>query len=231
MSDAKKKRDLWRVLLWALMFLMAAVGAVLLVLLPDRAPMHFNTAGEIDRWGSKYESLLLIAIPVLTGAVCLVIARVCRKRSGAGSQGEKWALITGCCMTAFFDVEMTVLLVQIFRSARAAEAVPVDIWRILFSVLGLMLIPIGNVLPKLRRNRAVGVRTVWSLKNDRNWRRSQVAGGIVFMAAGAVMAAGNLFFVPERHSLWFSIACLLLTVPAGLLATLAVSKDDKEEKL
>lgn len=228
---SEKRQGLWRVLLWALMFLMAAVGAAFLVLLPDRVPMHFNTAGEIDRWGGKYESLLLAVIPVLAGAVCLVIARVCRKRSGAGNQWEKWALIVGCCMTAFFDVEMTVLLVQIFRSAQAAEAVPVEICRILFAVLGLMLIPIGNVLPKLRRNGIMGVRTAWSLKNDQNWRRSQVAGGIVLMAAGAVMAAGNLFFIPERHSLWFSLACLLLTVPVGIAATLAVSKSDKEEEL
>lgn len=231
MNGEKKSRNIWRVLLWALMFLMAAVGAVFLVLLPDRVPMHFNAAGEIDRWGGKYENLLLIAVPVLTGAVCLAVARVCRKKRGAGSREEKMALIVGCCMTAFFDVEMTVLLVQIFRSAQAAEAVSVDIFRILFTVLGLMLIPIGNALPKLRRNSIVGVRTAWSLKNDQNWRRSQVAGGIVFMAAGAVMAVGNLFFIPERHSLWFSLACLLLTIPVGIVATLAVSKSDKEEEL
>ncbi len=231
MNGEKKSRNIWRVLLWALIFLMAAVGAVFLVLLPDRVPMHFNAAGEIDRWGSKYESLLLVMIPVLTGAVCLVIARVCRTKRGAGSQGEKLALIAGCGMTAFFDVEMTALLVQLFRSAQAGAAVQVDIFRILFTVLGLLFIPIGNVLPKLRRNGTVGVRTAWSLKNDQNWRRSQVAGGVVFMAAGAVMTVGNLFFVPERYSFWFSLVCLLLTVVVGLAATWAVSKNDREEEL
>jgi uncharacterized membrane protein len=31
--------------------------------LPDKVPGHFNGAGEIDRWGSKYE---LIAIPIIS---------------------------------------------------------------------------------------------------------------------------------------------------------------------
>ncbi|MET3576648.1 DUF1648 domain-containing protein [Bhargavaea ullalensis] len=36
--------------------------------LPDRVPGHFNGAGEVDRWGSKWELLLLPAIAAATTA-------------------------------------------------------------------------------------------------------------------------------------------------------------------
>ncbi|WP_153733129.1 DUF1648 domain-containing protein [Sporosarcina obsidiansis] len=32
--------------------------------LPDRIPAHFGAAGEVDRWGSKYELLILPAIGI-----------------------------------------------------------------------------------------------------------------------------------------------------------------------
>ncbi|MDN4606733.1 DUF1648 domain-containing protein [Sporosarcina highlanderae] len=33
--------------------------------LPDQVPAHYNAAGEVDRWGSKWELVLLPAIAVL----------------------------------------------------------------------------------------------------------------------------------------------------------------------
>lgn len=33
--------------------------------LPDRVPAHYNAAGEVDRWGSKWELVILPAIAVI----------------------------------------------------------------------------------------------------------------------------------------------------------------------
>ncbi len=33
--------------------------------IPQQVPMHYNSVGEIDRWGSKYEILFLPAISIL----------------------------------------------------------------------------------------------------------------------------------------------------------------------
>lgn len=40
------------------------IGSLLLLIynwneLPDKVPAHFNSAGEVDRWGSKFELLIL----------------------------------------------------------------------------------------------------------------------------------------------------------------------------
>ena len=47
-------------------FLTASWGS-----LPARVPMHYDFAGEVDRWGSKYEILFL---PVTAWAIYILIA-------------------------------------------------------------------------------------------------------------------------------------------------------------
>ncbi|MEC1178196.1 DUF1648 domain-containing protein [Metasolibacillus meyeri] len=44
--------------------------------LPAQVPMHFNGAGEIDRWGSKYEMLILPAI----GIALFIILQIVEKK-------------------------------------------------------------------------------------------------------------------------------------------------------
>ena len=42
-------------------------------------------------------------------------------------------------------------------------------------------------MPKLRMNAIAGLRTVWSMKNETTWKKSQHFGGISLIAAGAVI--------------------------------------------
>ena len=46
-------------IIWSLAVLPTIVTAVALKFMPDTVPLHYNFAGEIDRWGSKYEHLLM----------------------------------------------------------------------------------------------------------------------------------------------------------------------------
>jgi uncharacterized membrane protein len=49
--------------------------------IPDRVPIHFNSAGEVDGWGSKGSILLLPAILGGTTLFILVIARTVSGRN------------------------------------------------------------------------------------------------------------------------------------------------------
>ena len=53
--------------MWIISFIPLVITAVVLGFLPDKVPMHYNSEGVIDRWGSKYENLLFpIIIIALT---------------------------------------------------------------------------------------------------------------------------------------------------------------------
>ncbi|WP_080848230.1 DUF1648 domain-containing protein [Cytobacillus gottheilii] len=43
--------------------------------IPDRVPAHYNAVGEVDRWGSKMELLILPAIGVFMGVMMQVLEK------------------------------------------------------------------------------------------------------------------------------------------------------------
>ena len=45
-------------IMWAISVISLAGTAVVLQFMPEKVPMHYDLAGNIDRWGSKYENLI-----------------------------------------------------------------------------------------------------------------------------------------------------------------------------
>ena len=67
-----------RVLSWILLVLCAApilTAVVGVQFLPDQIPVHYNATGEIDRWGSKYEELVLGVCFSLSGWILWLVSR------------------------------------------------------------------------------------------------------------------------------------------------------------
>ncbi len=68
---------------------------VFLVLAPENIPAHYNSAGEVDRTGSKYEYVLFPFISAGMGGVFLLLAKQAGiKKWGNGTWSEKIFLFT-----------------------------------------------------------------------------------------------------------------------------------------
>lgn len=187
--------------------LLLAAAAVGISILPDTVPAHYNFAGEVDRMGSKFEYLLLPAIGAVAAAAQVLAARHCEKR------GEKESILIGKLLLgmAFFDVALFggLELYLIWQAARYAPgdtgpAVTVDFFRVAGMGVGLLLILLGNVMPKARRNALFGVRTKWSMADDEVWRRSQRFGGFSAVGLGFALIMFGIFL----DSLPYFILCL-----------------------
>ncbi|MFT3890346.1 MAG: SdpI family protein [Anaerolineales bacterium] len=59
--------------------------------------------------------------------------------------------------------------------------------------MGLLFIFIGFMLRKAKRNFFIGIRTPWTLSNDRVWDETHRLGSILFMASGALAFIGGIF--------------------------------------
>ena len=64
----------------ALIVLGFAGTAVFLMLSPDIIPAHYNSAGVVDRMGSKYEYILFPLISAGVGGIFLLLAKQARIR-------------------------------------------------------------------------------------------------------------------------------------------------------
>jgi uncharacterized membrane protein len=63
------------VILFILAIMPMIITLIALQFLPDQIPAHYNLAGEVDRWGSKYESLILPIMALMTGLFMIWITK------------------------------------------------------------------------------------------------------------------------------------------------------------
>ena len=57
---------------------------------------------------------------------------------------------------------------------------------------GLLLLLLGNYMPKFRQNSFMGIRVKWTLENEANWNATHRFGGKVWVAGGFACMAGTL---------------------------------------
>ena len=199
-----------------LLICVAGTG-VLLILSPDRVPMHYNFAGEVDRIGSKYENLIFPLISVAMGAAFLAAGRHLQKKGNAAN--EKVLLTIGLCMVIFFTLMGFFIMVKAMRyDASAAKPLTDDsILKFVSIGIGVMMVVLGTILPKVRRNGVIGVRTKWSMANDAVWQKSQRFGGCAFVIAGLCMIVLSLVL----PGMWNLLMLLAVTIVASIACVAA----------
>ena len=172
---------------WLLLAAGVAGSAALLAFMPDIIPAHYNFAGEVDRFGSKYEHLLFPAVTLLMGGMLLGVAKAVGKKGEAAN--EKVVLLSAVCLVGFLDVLSFYfgLLAIGYDTASPAPVTLDTLMKLTGAGVGLLLVVLGNFMPKARRNAWFGLRTSWSMANDRVWQKSQRFGGMATVACGFAM--------------------------------------------
>lgn len=176
--------------------------------LPD-APIatHFGLDGQPNGFSSRDEALafgpaFMLAIALFMWLVkFLPQKKASLKRSQSGYDAAQLAIV------AFLAVVHIVIVLK-------ALGVQMDMISILSLGTGFLFLIIGNLLPKTRFNYFMGVRTPWTLSDERVWDRTHRLAGPVFMLAGlAIVLAACL--LPQS---WQMSVLLGATLTAAFIA-------------
>ena len=152
--------------------------------LPDRVPTHWNLHGQIDGYGSKLVATAVLPL-ILLGlwGFLRVLPKLDPHAANYAKFEGTYDLVVNCALTVLALVHF-VMLSEVF-------GIPIPIMRLLPAAVGALLIVVGNALPRVRPNWWFGIRTPWTLSNDRVWERTHRVTGYVFVALG-VLALGAL---------------------------------------
>ena len=93
-----------------------------------------------------------------------------------------------------------------------------------------MLIVLGNILPKTRKNRNVGVRLPYSRYNDITWQKSNRFGGTAMVIAGLLGMVRALLAPSAELALGLFTVFLLLAVIATTWYSRKVYLEESAEK-
>lgn len=151
----------------------------------------------------RHAAVILFVMPLVTAllaAVFALLSVIPPLRSGL----DRSAL--PCLVIGYSLVIMTLALHLILIVG--VMGYPVDIARACIVASGALLVVVGNYLPKVRYNFAIGVRTPWTLADERVWDRSHRVVGAGLVIAGVIAVLGG--WLIENHIL--AVASLLLPV-------------------
>ncbi|MCF7919108.1 MAG: SdpI family protein [Candidatus Cloacimonetes bacterium] len=161
-------------------------------------PTHWNIDGKVD--GSVGKTMGLILMPGIT--IILLSFFIFfpwispRYRKEAERFDKILPTLANIMVLLFSAIYLLSLMV-----ARNAE---LDGTELMWVLLGILFMLLGNLLPKLPSSFFIGIRTPWTLSHEEVWRKTHrvggkafVAGGIFFVLAGVVgnfLGIGRVLF-------------------------------------
>ncbi|TSC92976.1 MAG: hypothetical protein CEN89_341 [Candidatus Berkelbacteria bacterium Licking1014_7] len=209
----------WDWLILALIGCVFILSGMLWQELPDQLPVHWNFAGEPDRYGSKF--INLFALPIFSLLTLLGMSWIPRIDPFSKNY-EKFA---GAFMTfkAIITLFFIYLYAVVIYASFYGDNIPGNIFFIpAFSVLFIIM---GYYLPRLRRNYFIGIRTPWTLSSDESWDKSHFWAGRVFVAVGLINLLG--IFIDSFYSIWLFFSILSLGIIGIVIYSYFVYKKDK----
>ena len=218
---ADRKKD---ALLWFVTLLPFPVTCLALPFMADQVPMHYDLAGNIDRWGSKYENFIFPVIILLLSLFWLCVLNHYEKKSQAAysdkerkeAQNNKTVIYVTAIGTGLLYNGMQLIFLYAEIKSTGASKSPFDITMGINLLSGLLLIGLGNILPKTKRNSLVGLRTTWSMKDDEIWAKSNRFAGKAFVLSGILIMIETLFL-----KAWVSILVMLgILIGAAVLSAI-----------
>ncbi|MBU6260088.1 MAG: SdpI family protein [Burkholderiales bacterium] len=177
---------------------------------PDaRVPIHFNWQGVADGWTSPARGLFLMPI---VAASMLGLQGLLPRLDPRGDNLQRSA---GAVASIFAAAAGVLALLQAMIIGGALGAALPGSW--IQVALGALFVVMGNVMGKLRFNHLVGIRTPWTLADERVWDQTHRYGGKVFVIGGLLLFA---IAAGAPHAGWAAPAGLAVIALCVLVPTL-----------
>lgn len=215
----KKKSDIYNIALIIASFLI-----IFLVYnkLPDKIPIHWNIDGEIDGYGPKFFATLMpIGFMIIIWVFMRVLPKIDPRKDNYVKFEKSYEIIISSIITVFFVIQLITL------AAGLGYKIYVD--KIISIVIALMLIILGNYMPKMKSNFFCGIKTPWTLSSELSWKKTHRLGGKLAVASGFIILISSLFFRGQILFIVFITLTLIATM-VPVVASYFYAKSDNLNK-
>lgn len=199
-----------RLISWTIAFIPLIITAIVLPMLPDKIAAHYDFAGNVTRFGSKYEMLILPIVTAGMGFFWLLMEKIVMKDKEKGYQNVKVLFWGSIIMSITFTILTIWFLYLAYTQAESINDINIDFLKILAVSLSIIWIVIGNFLPKCKQNIITGIRTKWTLASENVWYKTHRWGGRLFIAAGIISGVLCLFIPDGMVGVYLSTGVLFI---------------------
>ncbi len=175
--NSKKKTN---IIIAAILLFTLVVTLIYYPKVPDIIPVHWGPDGQIDGWGQKF--MLFVFWGIAVGANFLML--LAEKIDPRSDSYKKFAKVFN-----IFRVFITALLCGLTLLTIAFTFNPqfVDMNSIMYPAMGIMVVLIGNYMPKVKHNYSFGIKTPWTLASESVWNKTHRMCGLLWIVEGLVI--------------------------------------------
>ena len=174
---------------------MIYTAIAVLFILPDTVAAHYNSAGIADRYGSKYEAVILPGITLALALIYFLIRKIAKfSSSDENDRTERNLDVIDTVVIAvlvLFNVMCAFILITMKKPGIMQNKENM-IFVIISAVIGVMFIVLGSIMPKTKPNSFVGMRLSFCMDTDEHWYIANRAGGIAMVLSGIATIIGGL---------------------------------------
>ena len=192
----------------ALMFAPLVVSLFVVWFLPETIVSRMDLAGNVTATASRF-SIFLFPILVAILGFAIRVASSSPKLTGGNvrtARSISWILLLLLNVIAYFQ----------FLLYLGGMTVGAQMSRFITFILGVFLILIGNLAPKIKENsKYFGFRASWLKNNDVAFRKTQRFFGIASVVAGVLMMLTGIFMGNNVAILVATMIMIILIAVTG----------------
>lgn len=202
-----KNRNFSTIALWLMPALSWMIALLSYPFLPDAIPLHWNIYGQIDNWGNKFPSAFIFPA-IMLGVIILmqVIPKIDPKRMNYERFIGVYQAIQVAVVGLLFSLHLLVCYAALINSEIAVDL-------IVKLLIGILFVIFGNLMPKIKHNYFVGIRTPWTLASEAVWFRTHRMAGFLWFIGGFVMCMLSFFGGVGSATLYFSVIAVVALAP------------------
>lgn len=172
--------------------------------LPPTVPLHFNWEGMPDRYGSKNELIISVAIlSIITIGIYFLIKflpKIDPKKTAKYST-ETFKKISFALVVFLSALELFIIHSSLEQKFSGNK--------FFFPLIGLFFAYLGNLMHSIKSNYFVGICTPWTLEDPDTWRATHQLGGKLWFVGGILITITTLL-LPHKTGFVIFISTVLV---------------------
>ena len=210
--DERPRNDWVYFLLSALIFAATIlVTAIFYDRLPSQIPRQWDFSGNVTGYSPKW-AIFLIDPGIMAGFIIALplLDRLSPKQFSIETSRGPYSYIMLASVSLVAYIHGVVLWTVIVGSIDGTRAV--------FGGAFLLMALLANVLPRLRPNFYLGIRTPWTLSNNQVWYATHTFGRKIFLVAGCGGLLLTIFHAQSGILLAMLVGGFVVPIPYSLVS-------------
>jgi len=219
MLQKRKKWNRKEIIPIVLIILMFVSGFLLYEKMPEKMPIHWNSEGKIDGYGSRFVGLFLM--PIITLAIYILMSLI--PYIAVYQKNIKSFYFYYFGFKVAFVLFMSVLfIITLLPNLN----VNINMNYLILPLIAGLIYFSGILMDKSKRNYFIGIRTPWTLASDNVWNKTHKLGGKGFKIIAIFMV---LCVFIGKYAIFVSVGALILFVVYLFYYSYSVYKEEKKK--